>query len=299
MRVTQLMLSNNLLRNLNTSYGKLSKLQQQIESGSKINRPSDDPVVALKGMSYRIDLDKVAQFQRNIREANTWLDSTDESLGQVGDTLHRVKELLVQASNDTNTSEDREKIHAEISQLKNHMIDIANTKVGDRYIFSGAHTDLPLYKDGAANPNVTDAGAARLIAVDVFDGISLEINTVSKDVFNDIVTFMNTVETTLTDGSTGEKISKLIGDGPNTGLSALTEKVLTARANVGARQNRTEMMENRLALHKVNVTKQKSENEDTDYALAITEMTTAQSIHQASLSVGANIIQQTLVDFMR
>ena len=71
------------------------------------------------------------------------------------------------------------------------------------------------------------------------------------------------------------------------------------RAVVGARQNRLELMGNRLSSQEINVTKQLSENEDTDYSKAITELTTAESIHQASLSVGAKIIQQTLVDFIR
>ena len=63
--------------------------------------------------------------------------------------------------------------------------------------------------------------------------------------------------------------------------------------------NRLEMMENRLDIQFVNVTKQKSNNEDVDYAEAITQMVTAESIHQAALSTGAKIIQQTLVDFIR
>ena len=298
MRVTQSMLSNNLLRNLNTSYSKLSKLQQQIESGTVINRPSDDPVVAVKGMAYRYDLDKINQYDRNIREGNTWLDSSDEALGQVGDSLIRVKELLVQAANDTNTAEDRQKIREEIAQIKTHIIDVANTKIGENYIFSGTHTDEPLYKGNTINTNVTPAGAARAISIDVFDGISLEINVSGKELFTKINDFMTTAEDLLNTGATGESIGDLLGSG-NTGLSSVTEDVLKARANVGALQNRIEMMSNRLSARNVNVTKQLSQNEDTDYALAISQMTTAQSIHQASLSVGANIIQQTLVDFIR
>lgn len=58
-------------------------------------------------------------------------------------------------------------------------------------------------------------------------------------------------------------------------------------------------MENRLSIREVSVTKQLSNNEDVDYAKAITEMVTSESIHQASLSVGSKIIQQTLVDFIR
>jgi flagellar hook-associated protein 3 FlgL len=59
------------------------------------------------------------------------------------------------------------------------------------------------------------------------------------------------------------------------------------------------MMVNRLSSHELNITKRLSENEDVDYAEAITNMVTAESIHQAALSVGAKIIQQTLVDFIR
>ena len=62
MRVTQSMLSNNMLRNLSTSYNKMGKVQDQIRSGKKVTRPSDDPVVAMKGIGYRTALDKVAHI---------------------------------------------------------------------------------------------------------------------------------------------------------------------------------------------------------------------------------------------
>ena len=166
-----------MLRNLNTSYNKMSKLQEQMNSGSLINRPSDDPVIAVKGMGYRVDLDKNVQYQRNINEAHTWVDSTDEALDQVGSSMIRVKELIVQAANDTNTQEDRQKISVEISQIREQIKDLANTKVGDNYIFSGTHTNQPLYDrnntNAATGQNValSAAGVANSISIDVFDGI--------------------------------------------------------------------------------------------------------------------------------
>ena len=114
---------------------------------------------------------------------------------------------------------------------------------------------------------------------------------------------MGHVTTLLQSGATGEEIGDTLGltsgSGTIPGLDAVYERTLTVRADVGARQNRVEMMENRLDLQEVNVTKQLSVNEDTDYAKTITDMITQESIHQASLSVGAKIIQQTLVDFIR
>ncbi|KOP77748.1 flagellar biosynthesis protein FlgL [Lysinibacillus sp. FJAT-14745] len=306
MRVTQSMMSSNMLRNLNTSYSKMSKYQNMLDSGSVITRPSDDPVVAVKGMGYRIDLDKNQQYQRNLREANTWLDTTDESLDQVGSALKRVKELVVQAANDTNTTEDRQKINAEMQQIKDQLRDIANTKIGENYIFSGTHTNQPLYNDktGPQNPAIT-TGGQKPFEINVFDGISMNINTSGTDLFGKIDGFMTEVTTLLQSGATGEKIGDALGleitNGTNKipGLDSIYENTLTLRADVGARQNRVEMMENRLSLQEVNVTKQLSKNEDTDYAKTITDMVTQESIHQAALSVGAKIIQQTLVDFIR
>lgn len=306
MRVTQSMLSSNMLRNLNTSYNKMSKYQNMLDSGRKITRPSEDPVVAVKGMGYRIDLDKNEQYQRNIREAHTWLDTTDEALDQAGSALKRVKELIVQAANDTNTSGDRQKISAEMQQLKEQLRDVANTRVGENYIFSGTHTNEPLYTDktGPQNPAIT-TGGQKAIEINVFDGIPMNINTPGADLFKDIDGFMTHVTTLLQSGATATEIGDALGletsSGGNKipGLDAVYEKTLTVRADVGARQNRVEMMENRLSLQEINVTKQLSVNEDTDYAKTITDMVTQESIHQASLSVGAKIIQQTLVDFIR
>ncbi|MCL1699932.1 flagellar hook-associated protein FlgL [Lysinibacillus sp. Bpr_S20] len=304
MRVTQSMLSSNMLRNLNTSYSKMSKYQDMLTSGKVITRPSDDPVVAVKGMGYRIDLDKNQQYQRNLREANTWLDTTDEAFDQVGEALKRIKELIVQAANDTNTDDDRQKINAEMQQIKEQLRDIANTKVGENYIFTGTHTNQPLYTDktGPQNPAIT-TGGKKPIEINVFDGISMNINTPGADLFNDIDEFMKHVTTLLESGATGEQIGDELGlkasGNAIPGLDSIYESTLTLRADVGARQNRVEMMGNRLSLQEINVTKQLSANEDTDYAKTITEMITQDSIHQAALSVGAKIIQQTLVDFIR
>ena len=307
MRVTQSMLSNNMLRNLNTNYGKMSKLQEQINSGSKISRPSDAPVVAVKGMGYRIEVDKIEQYQRNMGEAHTWLDSTDTALGIVGDSLHRVKELVVQAANDTNTTDDRIKIANEIKQIQEQFRDIANTKVGDNYIFTGTHTDMPLYIEGVAGQNsaISDAGKTNAFKINVYDGVSIQVNSNASGLFAKVDHFMSELSSLLSSGATGSEIGNALGaemtdSGSTTiaALDAITNEALFLRSEVGARQNRIELMENRLDLQFVNVTKQLSINEDTDYSKAITEMTTAESIHQASLSVGAKIIRQTLVDFL-
>ncbi|SDM43176.1 flagellar hook-associated protein 3 FlgL [Psychrobacillus sp. OK028] len=297
MRVTQSMLSNNMLRNLSTSYSKMGNLQNQINTGKKVNRPSDDPVVAMKGIGYRTALDKVEQFQRNIGEVNNWLDSSDDALDKVGSALHRANELAIQAANGTTTPDDRAKIEAELDQLRQHIQNIANTKVGDKYIFSGTKTTTPLYDKnihGASGfpPTSTDpanpTSYQKDVDIEVFDGITLKVNTNAIDVFKNIDQMFQDIQAGTVD------FNSAIGN-----IDKQMNSLLTTRADIGARQNRVELMDNRLQSQSVIATKQMSENEDIDYEKSITEMITQESIHRAALSVGARIIQPSLVDFLR
>jgi len=293
MRVTQSMLSGNMLRNLSTSYAKMGKLQNQIDTGKKVNRPSDDPVVAMKGIGYRTSLDKVEQFQRNIGEVNSWLDTTDDTFDKVGSAMQRANELVIQAASDTNTEADRLKIQSELDQIREHMQNLANTKIGDKHIFSGTKTTTPLYDEETGYPEpeldpMKKSAFEKDVEIEVFDGISLKANTNAVDLFRNIDKMFQDIKdgTVDYDAAIGT-IDKQMND------------LLTARANVGARLNRVELMDNRLQSQEIIATKQMSENEDIDYEEAITNLITQESIHSAALAIGSRIIQPSLADFLR
>ena len=300
MRVTQSMLSNNLLRNLSNSYAKLGKLQEQVNTGKKVTRPSDDPVTAMKGINYRTELNNVEQFSRNIGEAYNWLDTTDDTFDKVGSALQRANELMVQASSDTATPEDREKINAELKQLREHIRSLANTKIGDSYIFSGTKTDTAPFNttaDKYEDPMNVESSKDPLnkpIEIEVFDGITIQINTTPIQLFREIDEMFAQISKDINDQASGSELSTHL-----TAIDNMMGKILTTRADIGARQNRVELMDARLQSQEVIATSRMSENEDIDYEKAITEMITQESIHRAALSVGGRIIQPTLVDFLR
>lgn len=297
MRVTQSMLTNNMIRNLSNSYERLGKYQEQLATGKKISRPSDDPVVAMKGIAYREDLARVKQYERNIGEVHNWIDSADDALDKVGLALQRVQELVVQASTDTATPEDRQKIADEIDQIQKHIVDVANTRVGGKYIFNGADTKNPLftgYPDNTGlglNPNANTSD----VEIEVFDGIKLDVNIDGKTLFTGIIGMLDNLKTVLNDpNSTGNTISSHLSQ-----VEAQQDALLAARSELGAKQNRVEMMENRLSTQELVATKLMSNNEDIDYEKTITEFISQESVHRAALSVGARIIQPTLIDFLR
>lgn len=295
MRVTQSMLSNNMMRNLSNSYSKMGKLQEQLTTKKKINRPSDDPVVAIKGIGYRTDLGKVEQYNRNLSEVTNWLDNSDAALDQVGGILHRVKELVVDAANDTKTDDDRMKIKSEIDEIRNQLQSIANTKVGEKYIFNGTNTLTPVYENGAFSTVLTAPGMNKDVNIEVFDGIEMKANITAVGMFENLDTMMGDISAELSaTPSSGSDISSLL-TAVDTNLGAVLEK----RAEIGGRQNRADMMLNKLAIQEVSTTKIMSENEDVDYEKAITDLITEETVHRAALSVGARIIQPSLVDFLR
>jgi len=271
----------------------MGKIQEQINTGKKVNRPSDDPVVAMKGMGYRMQVDKVAQFQRNLGEVNNYLDSSDDALDKVGQAMHRARELVTSAANGTMTPEDKEKVQSELDQLREHIQDMANTKVGDKYIFSGTKTATPLYDkqtgeypDPSIDPTIPTA-FEKNVDIEVFDGVTMNVNANVLNLFKEIDEMFEGF-------GADTDFSAALAD-----IDANMDKVLTTRADIGARQNRVEMMSNRLDSQEAAAKKQMSENEDIDYEKAITEMLTLESIHRAALSVGSRIIQPSLVDFLR
>ena len=218
-RVTQSMLSTNMLRNLNTSYSKMSNLQDQITSGRKFTRASEDPVAATKGMQYRVQLDKVEQFTRNLNEAYSWVDTTDTALSDVSSSLTRIQELVTQAANDTNTAEEREKIAIEVNQIKEQIRDVANTQVGGKFIFSGTNTHTALFKDGVIADSTVKTGLQNSVEIEVGEGITIPINIEGYDLFKGIDEMLDKVLST----TGGLNDPNATGDGLDLSLIHISE----------------------------------------------------------------------------
>ena len=378
MRVTQGMLSNNSVKYLSSSYKRLAELNDQMTSGKKISKPSDDPVVAMNGMRYRSQVKEVTQFKRNLNEGFKWLDNADSALNETGTTLQRIRELTVQASNDSYDAAERSNIADEVASLQEHLGSLADSKVGDTYIFSGTDTDRkPINEDlinidynkfvaesdkkgfvisyqgqtfnydstdTTGNTFVSSAGQKMILdpatnkvtyrqeatesnngEVDVFEkqltgdqlvishkdavsnntqdvvlevmkGIKIPINVQPQETFSiELFSGLESIKKMLQDPTAqGEDISKSLEH-----IDQMLNAVISTRSELGARTNRAEMVENRLLEQEVIAEEMVSENEDVDLEEVFIQLTIQQSIHQASLAVGAKIIQPTLMDFLR
>lgn len=296
MRVTQSMLSNNMLRNLSNNYNKMGKLQDQLTTQKRITRPSDDPVVAMLGLGYRDSLNKVQQYSRNISEATNWLDSTDDAISQGVKVLQRIRELTVQASNGTYEEGQRGAIAVEVDQLKKQLETIAQTQVGGKYIFNGKNTNkAPTAGDFSVELSDDDIELSDDIELEIFDGIKLKVNTKGSELFKSVFNTLDSLKSKLEDKTASDTdISGFLDT-----LDSEIDHFLKIQADVGAKQNRVDMMKDRLSSQETIATEIMSKNEDVEIEKVITELITQESVQRAALSVGARIIQPSLVDFLR
>lgn len=306
MRITNNMLSSQLILNLNRNAQQMNNTQTQLATGRKINKPSDDPVGITYSLRYRAELSSNEQYQKNVDSAVSWLDFNDTVMDQAGSVVQRVRELTVQAATGTNPQSALDSINEEVKQLKAQLIDISNSTLNGKYVFNGETYDVkpydfPTNTDGSFDTTsaasvVTDSGKINFI---VGESIQLPINVTGNEVFgnsteaDNLFVIFNTISQALASGDQKELSNQL------TNIDTRTNKMLAIRAEIGAKTNRVELMQGRLSDLEVNLTDLQAKVEDADYAELSIKSKIQENIYNASLSTGSKIISQSLVDFLR
>ncbi|HWR22912.1 MAG TPA: flagellar hook-associated protein FlgL [Feifaniaceae bacterium] len=310
MRITTNMMTSSFLTNLNNNLSALENYQTQLSTGRRINKLSDDPVGVLGSMNARVKLARLEQYQKNVGYAQDILKQTETSLKEINKILQTAYERAVQTTSDTYEEVDREAAAAEIAQLKEHILNLGNTKVSDQYIFGGYNSVKPPFTlDAAGNllyngldVRVNDAAlqdqAAQNMKLEL--GFDITMTTTINGIellgsgTNNIYNLLQEFETALSDGSPSSVLGGFI-----TKFQTVQSDVMAMTAEVGARSNRLTLMENRYADDEINYTDIKSKVEDADQAEVIMRYKMAESIYLFALKIGSNIIQPTLVDYLK
>ncbi|WNR44692.1 flagellar hook-associated protein FlgL [Paenibacillus roseipurpureus] len=296
LRVTQGMLNTQLLRNLNGNMTRMDKLQNQLSTGRRINKPSDDPVGISFSMRYRSELGTNDQYQRNVDAAVSFLDYTDTMLDQTGQVLQRARELAVQAANGTNSAESLDAMKTEVNQLYEQLTNIGNSQFNGKYVFNGQKTDEKPFPDpdDAAN-SITDSGE---IKFEIGAGVQIAMNKTATQIFgpsgakNNAFQILKDLSAVLKPGGS-TTIQNAIGL-----MDERMSMLLGARSDVGAKTNRIQLAEDRLKDININLQSLQSKTEDADMSLVITNLKMEENVYQASLSAGTKVIVPSLVDFL-
>ena len=140
MRVTNSMLVNNLMRNLNGNYNKVDKLQSMMASGRKFAHISDDPIALIYSQSSRNKLARLSHYQTTVGTAKDWLDQAENGMMELQSIFASAYESCVDAANDGKTDSDKQNIGEVVGQLRGHFVDTLNAAFGDKYVYAGYNT---------------------------------------------------------------------------------------------------------------------------------------------------------------
>lgn len=153
MRVTNSMISNSARGHIGNAKSQLLKYEEQFTSEKKIQRPSDDPTVAVRALKYRSTVAQITQYvQKNVKDGMSWMDTTESAMKNINSVLVDMKGYLNQGANDYLAQDERNSVLSVLQQYVSSIFeDEANADYSGRYVFSGYRTDTSLLFDNATS----------------------------------------------------------------------------------------------------------------------------------------------------
>ncbi len=315
MRISNNMMTNNYLYSLNNALERQTKIQEQLDDGKAIHRPSDDPIKSIRALRFHTNLGMNEQYKQNVSDAISWMETTDGALQDISSITTRAKELVIQ-SIAPNPSIGFEAIGKEIDGIINQLVQVGNTKLGDRYVFAGQKDKtepFQVVKDATSGlvARVEYHGDANKISMPLQPGLADpskdSVNLTGIDIFGakvsvsggDSIKFLNDLITIRDELLKGNPDLSYLS---NTGLANIEngrDTTLRSHTTLGARMATYEMTQSLLEGQNIIITGDVANNEDIDVSKTLIDSTTSENVYKAALAIGARIMPPSLVDFLR
>lgn len=295
-RVTEASKLTNHVRYLNTVSARLDKIQEELSTGRRIERASEDPAGAALALQYRSSIDFEVQMRRNLQNGVSFMNVTEAALSAATDSLQRVRELTVQAANGTLSQQERDAIAAEVNQHILQLAQVANANFGDAYIFSGHLTRQAAFQivGGSTPTAITYQGdtGQRVRRISREDTVAVNVN--GQQAFGTMFTDLIALRDNLTSGAPVSAISSSLAT-----IDTALDGVLKARAEIGARLNRFEASEKVSEQADINLQQLRSTIEEVDLPSAIIRLRSQQNAMEAALGAIGRTADMSLLNFLR
>lgn len=301
-RVTQQMTASNLMANINQSLDRIDTTQQELSTGKKINQPSDNPYGTSLALQLNNQLGNLNSYSNNVTDGTGWAQAGNAALSDITNAVQRVRELVVQASNGTQSQADMSADAAEVGQLIDQIKQDANTQYNGQYIFSGAATGTSPYQAGSGDAYAGDNGQ---VTRQIGPNSTLAVNANLSSVLgtgqtvsgqpagdNKLLNTLRNISDAMQSGSAGS-LSSSLGQ-LDTNLGSLTG----VTADLGATTDRLQMAASRIQSLQASASQSLSDVQDADMAQTEVDFSTEQAALTAALQAGAHIVQQSLMNFL-
>ena len=324
MRITNASMVRSHLYDTQNNLTNMSKINQQISTGKVINTVSDDPHKAIKIMNINNEIKYTEKYNSNIDETVGWMKTTDGALESTGNLLNEIKETILKVGNGTYSQNEMKSLNADINEKIKQLADTLNSTYGGKYLFGGSSVDdapitvienpdgtvkLEFSKDknGQTIPNTDDLKA------DISSGINIDYNISVGEILNikdgngntvNLLDEINNLSTLMNDIANGDeqtaaKAKETLLNDTKGKIDTLFDHVVNERTSLGVRVSTAEKIKELNDEDILNIQDVLSKTQDTDVVEKFIELKSAEMIYQASIQVGAKLIQPTILDYIR
>lgn len=319
MRLTNTSMIRNHMYDTQQNLTRMNKINEQINSGKMVNRVSDDPHKAIRIMNLNNEIRYTEKYNYNIDETVGWLNTTDGSLEHFGNVLKDIKDEILKVGNGTYSEEEMKSINAGMNEKIKELGEVLNTTYGGKYMFGGTNVDEAPIKvvenaDGTVTLEVNKNSNTDNLRADISDGINIDYNLSVGEIFNtvddsgnpmNLLDEINNISKYMNDIA-NEKDPAKVQIAKKNLLETTKEKVdvlynhaLDERTSLGVRVSTAEKVRE---LNEENILNMKgvlSLDQDVDHVEKFIELKSAELVYQASIKVGSNLIQPTILDYLR
>ncbi|WGX97865.1 flagellin [Nocardioides sp. L-11A] len=292
-RVTQRMMTEGSLANLQRSLGRMAALQEQLSTGRVINRPSDNPTGTTAAMRIRTSVADQAQYVRNARDGLGWLGQVDSTLDSVTGAVRRARDLALQGANTGAMGQQaRDALAIEVEGVRDQLLGQANARYLERPIFGGVTSGGQAY-DATGNWVGVAGAVNRRVADDVVVQVDVDGRTVFGDGATSVFAELDALATALRSGDSAGITASIDV------LRARENTVVGARAAAGTRYQRIELSAQAADDTKTSLSNHLSTIENADLAETTVHLKLQEVAYQAALGATSRVLQPSLLDFLR
>lgn len=268
MRISDTQFSQMMLQSLQVNNAGLGKVLQQMSTGDRITKLSDDPMASIQLLNLDREGAAINQYQSNIANVKSALSSQEVHLGSVNDSLKRLNELVLWGANGTHTDSDREGIITELESLRASIMSSFNAQDEEgRYLFSGTQTDVPAL--GNAGGTYTLDGNNDKRVVTVAKGVTLEANMTAKEILDlGGTNLLNDLEAVINEFKTPSAAFRTTVESTLSAIESTSANVLSAMTELGGRHNNLDLLNSAHGDNKLFVDKVTSDLSALDYGEA-------------------------------
>jgi flagellar hook-associated protein 3 FlgL len=289
MRITNSMMTATVKRNLFRQAEQLARKQETMASGKRINRPSDDPLGFGKVLDYRKTLASLDQYERNIQNAKNRVKFLET-------TLEGVEELMVDAKNwavnqSGSASMDREAAITSVQNIRDQLVQLGNSKMGNVYVFSGFQSLTPPF-----DPSGTYNGDNGYYSVMTADNMEMQVEADGSRIFQGAEDVFDALDQLLVGLQTDDVT--LIRNQIDR-FEQAQDQVQMVRAESGAKYQQLELVDQQTAKLKITFEDMMDSAEKANVEETIIDFNNQELAYELSLNAAAKIIQPTLMNFLK